>query len=84
MHELFTLEGLATVGRLAGGGGLFVWTLLWLLRRGDALQRENIDELRRQRDHYRKRAEAAEAELRGRLDTGEILITKPPDSGGSS
>lgn len=56
---------------------MFAWTLMWLLRRGDALQRENIDELRRQRDHYRKRAEAAEAELARRADTGELQIIPP-------
>jgi len=57
------LGQLDAVLRVGGGGALFVWALLWLLRRGDALQRENIDELRTQRDDWRRRAEAAEAQL---------------------
>ena len=65
MHELFAVgtEDLTWLARFGGGAGVAVWALLWLLRRGDRLQRENIDELRRQRDHYRRRAEQAEAEL---------------------
>lgn len=76
MPEL-TIDGLMALARLGGGGAVFAWTLLWLLRRGDALQRENIDELRRQRDHYRKRAEVAEAELTRRMDTGELPYVPP-------
>ena len=65
MHELFTItpDELTWLARFGGGAGVAVWALLWLLKRGDRLQRENIDELRRQRDHYRRRAEQAEAEI---------------------
>lgn len=62
-----------TVLRVAGGGGLFVWALLWLLRRGDALQRENIYELRRQRDDWRRRAEKAEHEIARHREAGCAL-----------
>lgn len=65
VHELLAItpDDLAVLARFGGGAGVAVWALLWLLKRGDRLQQENIDELRRQRDHYRHRAEQAEAEL---------------------
>jgi hypothetical protein len=77
---------MATIARLGGGAGLIAVTLMWLLRRGDALQQENIAELRRQRDDYRTRyeqerarADRLEAELLRRLDTGELPIMRRPD-----
>jgi predicted nuclease with TOPRIM domain len=68
-----TIEGLSVLLRAGGLVGVFAYTLMWLLRRGDQVQRENMDELRRQRDHYRKRAEQAETEHLQLIDELEKL-----------
>ena len=67
---IFEWANLLQVGRALGIPGLGLYAFFWLLRRGDrrdlaavALQQENIEELRRQRDYYRKRADDAQAEL---------------------
>lgn len=88
MTDLPPITDLIGIGRALGVVGTFAYVLMWLLRRGDGLQRENIKQLIRQRDHYRdryeqsesdrdkwkRRAELAESELAARmaLDTGEI------------
>lgn len=58
--NLLDLETLTNVSRIGGGAAVFLWTFMWLLRRGDSLQRENIEELRDQRDDYRERYEESE------------------------
>lgn len=66
MLEGVDLPLLYDLGRVGGGLAIFGWLVLKLLHRGDVLQRENIEELRRQRDDWRRRAERAEAELHRR------------------
>lgn len=74
-----------------------VWVFLWLRwrkqRDGEqtsewARMQDLLDDLTQQRDDARKERDqerrlrlAAELELRRRLNTGEILITQPPDDG---
>ena len=69
---------LLNIGRTLGPPGLGLYAFMWLLRRGDrrdvaaaALQTENIEELRKQRDYYRHRAESSEAELHRAADIVE-------------
>lgn len=68
MADGIDLPVLIDLARAGGGIAVFGWLVLMLLRRGDSLQRENIDELRRQRDDWRRRAEHAEAALNARTD----------------
>lgn len=64
VSELLGVDAsLAELVRLGGATGVGAYALLWLIRRGDRLQRDNIDELKRQRDEWRKRAESAEEDL---------------------
>ena len=49
--------------RVGGAAGASIYAILWLVKRGDRLQRDNIDELKKQRDEWRERAEKAEQEL---------------------
>lgn len=77
---IFGWSDLFQIGRTLGPPGLGLYAFLWLLRRGDkrdvaavALQHENIDELRRQRDYYRHRAEASEVELNRAAENVEIV-----------
>lgn len=76
--------------------GAFLW-LRWRKQRSGeqtsewARMRNLLDDLtaqrddaRRERDQERKLRLTAEAELRRRLDTGEMLITKPPETPGAS
>lgn len=71
MYEGLTDLLLRDLAAAGGGLALAVWVFLWLLRRGDRLQRENIDDLRQQRDYWRDRAERADRRvhaLEERLD----------------
>jgi hypothetical protein len=52
---------------LAGSGG-FIYAFLYLIRRGDSQQRENINELRKQRDEQERRAD----KLAGELERAEV------------
>jgi uncharacterized protein YlxW (UPF0749 family) len=47
----------------AAGATAFVYAFLFLLRRGDSQQRDNISELRKQRDEQTARADRLAAEL---------------------
>lgn len=63
MHEAVPLDLLQEIARVGGSGALLFWVFMWLLRRSDRLQRENIGDLRDQRDYWRERAERAEARI---------------------
>lgn len=47
---------------LLTGGAMFVYLFIFLFRRGDAQQLENMRQLTKQRDGWQERAERAEAE----------------------
>lgn len=47
----------------AAGATAFIYAFLVLIRRGDSQQRENIAELKEQRDDWKTRAEGCEDEL---------------------
>ena len=57
---------LSEVATLPGIGGLSaaLWLFLWLLRRGDRLTKEGINELRQQRDDARSERDEARFELK--------------------
>jgi hypothetical protein len=57
------LSGAAQALPLFGGAGMAIYAFLFLFRRGDSQQRENIKELKEQRDHWKTRAEECETEL---------------------
>ena len=62
--ELLGLDaGFHDLIRVGGAGAAGIYAILWLVKRGDRLQRDNIDELKTQRDEWRGRAESAEQEL---------------------
>jgi len=64
LSELLGIDAtLADLFRVGGATGVGIYALLWLIRRGDRLQRDNIEELKRQRDEWRERAEKVEQEL---------------------
>jgi hypothetical protein len=56
------LSGAAQALPLFTGAGMAVYAFLFLFRRGDSQQRENIKELKEQRDHWKSRADTAEAQ----------------------
>jgi hypothetical protein len=57
------LSGAAQALPLFTGAGMAIYAFLFLFRRGDSQQRENIRELKEQRDHWKGRAEECETEL---------------------
>lgn len=64
VDDLIPINTLSELFRIGGAGAVIVYMVMWLLKRGDSLQRDNILDLRKQRDEWRERAERAESSER--------------------
>lgn len=61
MNDLIPINNFVELFRVGGAGAIIAYMVMWLLRRGDTLQKDNIADLRKQRDEWRERAERAES-----------------------
>lgn len=61
MNDLIPINNFVELFRVGGAGAIIAYMVMWLLRRGDNLQKDNIADLRKQRDEWRERAERAES-----------------------